>query len=113
MEGGGDFWQASHYSHQNSLTKIKMNGNINEGLGNKQGMNKSSEHYKIYIAPLLDTLDSADLGVWVGPVNVSVSGVADDVYLMSDIRQNFNLCLILLNTMERCTGLSMEPPRPK
>ena len=50
----------------------------------KQGRNKSSDHYKIYIAPLLDTLDDADLGVWVGPVNVAVSGVADDVYIMSD-----------------------------
>ena len=81
----GDFWQASHYSYQNSLTKIKMKGHlsrdITEDLGVKQGRNKSSDHYKIYIAPLLDTLDSANLGVWVGPVNVSVSGVADDVYL--------------------------------
>ena len=50
----------------------------------KQGRNKSSDHYKIYIAPLLDTIDNAGLGVWVGPVNVSVSGVADDVYVMSD-----------------------------
>ena len=71
-----------------SLTKIKMKGNISrdiiENLGVKQGRNKSSDHYKLYIAPLLDTLETADLGVWVGPVNVSVSGVADDVYLMSD-----------------------------
>ena len=84
----GDFWQASHCSYQNSLTKIKMNGHlsrdITEDLGVKQGRNKSSDHYKIYIAPLLDTLDSSDLGVWVGPINISVSGVADDVYLMSD-----------------------------
>ena len=84
----GDFWQASHSSYQNSSTKIKMNGNLSrdimESLGVKQGRNKSSDHYKIYIAPLLDTLDGADLGVWVGPVNVSVSGVADDVYLMAD-----------------------------
>ena len=84
----GDFWQASHYSYQNSLTKIKMKGllsrDIIEKLGVKQGRNKSSDHYKVYIAPLLDTLDSADLGVWVGPINVSVSGVADDIYPMSD-----------------------------
>ena len=54
----GDFWQASHYSYQNSLTKIKMNGELSkdiiENLGVKQGRNKSSDHYKIYIAPLLD-----------------------------------------------------------
>ena len=65
-----------------------MNGqlsrSIEETLGVKQGRNKSSDHYKIYIAPLLDTLDNSDLGVWIGHINVGVSGVADDVYLMSD-----------------------------
>ena len=84
----GDYWQVSHYSYQNSSTKIKMKGKLSrdiiEELGVKQGRNKSSDHYKIYIAPLLDTLDGANLGVWIGNVNVAVSGVADDVYLMAD-----------------------------
>ena len=65
-----------------------MNGQLsrkfNEVKGVKQGRNKSSDHYKLNIAPLLDTLDSANLGVWIGNVCVSVSGVADDVYPMSD-----------------------------
>ena len=29
-------------------------------------------------------LDTAQLGVWIGNINVGVSGVADDVYLMTD-----------------------------
>ena len=62
----------------------KISRNIEEKLGVKQGRNKSSDHYKIYIAPLLDTLEKAELGVWIGPINVAVSGVADDVYLMTD-----------------------------
>ena len=84
----GQYWKASHFSYQNSRTRIKMNGqlsrSIEETLGVKQGRNKSSDNYKIYIAPLLDTLDNSDLGVWIGHINVGVSGVADDVYLMSD-----------------------------
>ena len=84
----GQFWQASHFSYQNSLTRIKMNGQVSgyieESLAVKQGRNKSSDHYKVYIAPLLDTLDGANLGVWIGNVNVAVSGVTDDVYLMAD-----------------------------
>ena len=84
----GQYWQASHFSYEDSLTRIKMNGklsrSIEENLGVKQGRNKSSDHYKIYIAPLLDTLDTSSLGVWIGHINVGVSGVADDVYLMSD-----------------------------
>ena len=62
----------------------KLSRNIEEQLGVKQGRNKSSDHYKVYIAPLLDTLDTSNLGVWIGNINVGVSGVADDVYLMSD-----------------------------
>ena len=62
----GQFWQASHFSYQNSLTHIKMNGqlsrSIEETLGVKQGRNKSSDQFKIDIAPLLDTLDNDNLG---------------------------------------------------
>ena len=49
----------------------------------KQGRINSSDNYKIYINPALNTLDKSTLGVWVGPINVSVTGVADDNYLMS------------------------------
>ena len=33
---------------------------------------------------MLDSLESSNLGVWLGNINVAVSGVADDIYLMSD-----------------------------
>ena len=61
-----------------------LSQNIEEKLGVKQGRNKSSDHYKVYIAPLLDTLESSNLGIWIGNINVSVSGVAGDVYLLTD-----------------------------
>ena len=40
--------------------------------------------YKVYINPALDAFEDSTLGVWLGPINVSVTGVADDNYLMSD-----------------------------
>ena len=68
----GQYWLASKYSYENSQTQIKMKGqlsrNFSENLGVKQGNIKSSDNYKIYINPLLDTVDSANLGVWIGPV---------------------------------------------
>ena len=68
----GQYWQASKYSYENTQTKIKMKGkvsrSITESLGVKQGNIKSSDNYKIYNNPLLDTVDSANLGVWVGPI---------------------------------------------
>jgi hypothetical protein len=84
----GDLWMSSKYSYDNSLTQIKMKGKLSrqfeEKLGVKQGHINSSDNYKIYINPALDTFEASTLGVWLGPINVSVTGVADDNYLMSD-----------------------------
>ena len=82
------FWLASKNSYENTQTCIKMNGqlsrNFEETLGVKQGFIKSSDDYKIYGNPLLDAVDSANLGVWISPVNVGSSACADDEYLISD-----------------------------
>ena len=57
----GEYWKASYFSYQDSMSKIKMNGqlsrNIKETLGVKQGHIKSSDHYTAYNGPLLDTLE--------------------------------------------------------
>ena len=83
----GEYWKSSKRSYENSLTQIKMKGKLSrtfvETAGVKQGHINSSDNYKIYINPALKTFDDSNLGVWVGPINVSVTGVADDNYLMS------------------------------
>ena len=63
--------------------KGKLSRTFEETAGVKQGRINSSDNYKIYINPALNTFDDSNLGVWVGPINVSVTGVADDNYLMS------------------------------
>ena len=74
-----------------------MNGqlsrNFEEKLGVKQGHIKSSDDYKIYLNPLLDAIDSANLGVWIGPVNVGSSTCADDIYLISDSQSKLQALL--------------------
>jgi hypothetical protein len=84
----GEYWRANHYSYQDSLSRIKMDGQlsrpIKETLGVKQGNIKSSDHYTAYNGPVLDTLEDVELGVWIGSVNTGVTGVADDDFLMSD-----------------------------
>ena len=103
----GDFWQASHHSYQDSLTKIKMKGNlsreIEEKLGVKQGHINISDHYKVYIGPCLETLEEAQLGVWIGPINTGVSGCADDVFLGSDDPVKLQSLMILQHTMVLAT----------
>ena len=87
----GEKGQLSEYnkrSYENTESRIKMNGKISkplqENLGVGQGKIRSSDHYKIYINPVLETLESAKLGINIGPINTGVSCVADDLYLLSD-----------------------------
>ena len=93
----GQFWLASKFSYQNTKTKIKMDGKlsreISETLGVKQGNIKSSDNYKIYANPLLDTLDSANLGVLLGPINCGFSSCADDLHLMTDTQSKMQALL--------------------
>ena len=42
---------------------------------------------------MLDTVDSANLGVWIGPVNVGSSACADDEYLMTDTQSKLQALL--------------------
>ena len=78
----GQYWLASKYSYENTQTQVKMKGqlsrNFTENLGVKQGHIKSSDDYKIYVNPLLDTVNSPNLGVWLGPIKVGSSACADD-----------------------------------
>ena len=95
----GEFWKSSKYSYDNSLTQIKMKGKlsrqIEETLGVKQGHINSSDNYKIYINPALNTFEESTLGVWMGPINVSVTGVADDIYLMADTQSKLQALINL------------------
>ena len=87
----GETGQLSSYNHStynNTQTRIKMSRKIsqplNENLGVGQGKIRSSDHYKIYINPALETLESAQLGINIGPINTGLSCVADDLYLMTN-----------------------------
>ena len=51
----------------------------------------------MYASPLLETLDNADLGVWIGPINCGISCVADDVYLNADNQYNLQGLLDIAN----------------
>ena len=83
----GQYWLTSQFAYENSFSQIKMNGKLSrkfqETLGVKQGNINSSNDYKVYINPALNIFENAELGVAIGPINVSISGVADDLYLMS------------------------------
>ena len=47
----------------------------------------------MYINPALEALEDSNLGVWIGPVNVSGTGVADDLYLTTDTQAKLQALL--------------------
>ena len=58
---------------------------------------KASGHYKAYINPCLDALNSADLGFHIGPIEVCSSCCADDTYVMSDRKSGLQGSLGIMN----------------
>ena len=66
----------------------KLSRSFQETLGVKKGQINSSDDYKVYINPALNMIDASGLGVSLGTkpnqVNVAITGVADDLYLMTD-----------------------------
>ena len=89
----GHLTEYNSSTYQNTETRIKMNGKISqplkENLGVGQGKIRSSDHYKIYINSVLETLEKAKLGISIGPTNTGVSCVADDLYLLQTAKPNF------------------------
>lgn len=81
-------WKYSNNMYNNTTAKMKLNGKLSrpfdEALGTRQGHCKAADHYKVYVNPLLDTLDKTDLGFNIGPITITVDGVADDIYLLSE-----------------------------
>lgn len=71
----------------------KLSADINESQGVKQGGCNSSDNYKIFIETLLETVETANLGVWIGPTNTRLTCVADDFLGMSDNSHNLQYIL--------------------
>ena len=91
--------------YENTKSAIKMEGRISrefdEELGSRQGHCKAADHYKAYVNPLLNTIDESDLGMVIGPVTITVDGVADDTYLVTD---NPTKMQVLLDIAEHYGG---------
>ena len=113
----GDLWRFSHHSYENTYTKIKMDNKLSlpleEHLGVKQGHIKSSDHYLDYNRPLLDTLDRAGLGFWIGPSCINSSDVADDVYILSESKEGLQQALNLSSHYGRCHKITFGASKTK
>ena len=84
-----NFWYSRNTNtYQNTNCFIKLNGKLSREIaeyrGNRQGHVRADGHYKAYINPCLEAVNSADLGFDIGPISVGATCCADDTYILSD-----------------------------
>ena len=83
----GDILQYSKCTYRNTECHIKLNGKLSrkvvENKGNRQGHVRASGHFKVYINPCLLSLNSSNLGFFLGLLCITSVCVADDAYLLS------------------------------
>ena len=84
----GDLLSYSRGTYQNTDCHMKLGDKlsrrIQEHKGNRQGHVRASGHFKVYINPCLLSLNSSNLGFYIGPICTTAVCVADDTYLFSN-----------------------------
>ena len=63
--------------------KDKLSREVVEYKGNRQGLVRSSGHFKVYINPALLSLNNSRLGFNLGSLCITAVCIADDTYLVS------------------------------
>ena len=91
----------------------KVIGPIEDELGFEQGGISSGDFYTIYNTEQLSTAHEANLGIDVGPVQVSSIGQADDVVLLSHDVHLLNHLLTLTIDYCRKHHVTLAPEKTK
>ena len=92
-----DIWIIIKNLYSGITSKVKWLGECSDGFpvmqGVKQGGILSTHLYKTYIDPLLKTLNSKRLGLYLGTVYIGVPTVADDLAYLSKYKDELQLML--------------------
>ncbi|XP_053406291.1 uncharacterized protein LOC128559140 [Mercenaria mercenaria] len=101
-------WNILESFHKDSVSSIKWRGRISSEFHVQQGVRQggvlSTDLYKIYVNPLLNRLQDANIGSTIGGVRCSARACADDICLCaeaaSDSQELLNIAVEFAN-MER------------
>ena len=84
----GDNWLFFKRWYDNVTSKVKWKNALSKSICEQQGVRQggvwSPTAYKIFINNLLQTLESNQLGAYIGPIYCGIPTVADDVTLISN-----------------------------
>ena len=99
----GDFLQFSRNTYLNTECSIKLDGKLSrsfqEFTGNRQGHVKAAGHFKAYINPCLEAVNSSGLGFKIGPITVGAECCADDLYIQTDSQSALQAAINIVSTM--------------
>jgi hypothetical protein len=92
----GQDWKIIDEWYKDLTSRVKWDGNFsrifNEEQGDCQGGILSPLLYKVFINPLIKTLEDEHIGMRIGSVHIGSAACADDILLISKIILNYSLC---------------------
>ena len=110
----GDYLRYSNNIYKNTDCYIKKDGMLSrkfqEWRGNRQGHVRADGHYKAYINPCLDAVNSAGLGCYIGPICLGATCCADDTYLQAYSPRSLQSALQIVS---HYAVLYLIPVKPK
>ena len=113
----GDYLEYSKHTYENTDCHLKQNGmlsrRIKEHKGNRQGHVRASGHFKGYINPLLNTLNSSNLGFRIGPLCITTVCVADDTYVLTSSPSALQSALNIVSHYGHKYQLRFNPGKTK
>ena len=113
----GDLLAYSKYTYQNTQCHIKLDSKLSrkfeEQKGNRQGHVRASGHFKTYINPCIEALNSSKLGFHIGPICITSVCVADDAYVLSNTQSGLQSALGIVSHYGRRYQLKFNPTKTK
>ena len=76
-----------------------------------QGGFLSTDLYKLYINPLLDQLQNVNVGHWIGNINNTNTGCADDIALISQDIYDSQIMVNMAVNFAKSEGYELQPKK--
>ncbi len=111
----GSIWTSIHSLHKDAQTVIRWEGELSEKFNIQQGVRQggliSTDLYKVYINPLLDSLSSSLIGGKIGEINCVAPTCADDVTLLSDSPTTLQALINIADDYSRLERYQLHPAK--
>ncbi|CAC5378097.1 unnamed protein product [Mytilus coruscus] len=105
-------WTIIQSMHTNATSAVKWNGQTSELFNVLQGVRQggilSTDLYKLYINPVLNMLETSNLGCRIGNILCNTSACADDVALMSKKTTDMQVQINMANTFAGMEGYKLQ-----